>query len=121
MIPQPTPAMLETPSSRGRVHVVGAGPWASSSRRCSSRPGLSVQLYEKRNEYKRTRMVKLSSYLVADSLESYRTDHIDGENVEAVFDPAELDEGLAFRQSIPSDLMSLLQRLVATALFRSTQ
>src|SRR5438094_104806 len=39
---------------------------------------------------------------------SYRTDHIDGENVEAVFDPPELDEGLAFRQSIAPDLMALL-------------
>ena len=46
---------------------------------------------------------------MADSVESYRTDHIDGENIEAVFDPAELDEGLAFRQSIPSDLMALLR------------
>mgnify|MGYP003693900865 CR=1 FL=1 len=30
-------------------------------------------------------------------------------NIEAVFDPAELDEGLAFRQSIPADLMALLR------------
>jgi hypothetical protein len=72
--------------------------------------GFSVHLYEKRPEYKRTRMVQLASYLVADSLESYRSDHIDGENVEAVFDPPELEEGLAFRQSIPPDLMSLLQK-----------
>ena len=43
-------------------------------------------------------------------LESYRSDYIDGENVEAVFDPPELEEGLAFRQSIPADLMSLLQK-----------
>ena len=62
-----------------------------------------------RREYTRTRMVQLAPYLVADSVESYRTDYIDGENIEAVFDPAELDEGLAFRQSIPADLMSLLR------------
>ncbi len=68
-----------------------------------------MRLYEKRREYTRTRMVQLESYLVADSVESYRTDYIDGENVEAVFDPPELDEGLAFRQSIPSDLMALLR------------
>jgi hypothetical protein len=71
--------------------------------------GFSVHLYEKRREYTRTRMVRLGSYLVADSVESYRDDHIDGENIEAVFDPAELDEGLAFRQSIPSDLMTLVR------------
>jgi 2-polyprenyl-6-methoxyphenol hydroxylase-like FAD-dependent oxidoreductase len=71
---------------------------------------LSVRLYEKRSEYTRTRMVHLESYLVADSVESYRTaDFIDGESVEAIFDPAELNEGLAFRQSIPSDLMALLR------------
>ena len=68
-----------------------------------------MRLYEKRHEYTRTRMVQLAPYLVADSVESYRTDYIDGDSVEAVFDPAELDEGLAFRQSIPADLMALLR------------
>jgi hypothetical protein len=71
--------------------------------------GFSVQLFEKRHEYTRTRMVRLAPYLVADSVESYRTDSIDGDSVGAVFDPAELDEGLAFRQSIPADLMTLLR------------
>ena len=70
--------------------------------------GFSVRLYEKRREYTRTRMVQLAPYLVADSVESYRTDSIDGDSIEAVFDPAELDEALAFRQSIPADLMALL-------------
>ena len=71
--------------------------------------GFSVRLYEKRHEYSRTRMVQLAPYLVADSIESYRADHIDGDNVDAVFDPAELDEGLAFRQAIPEDLTALLR------------
>ena len=63
----------------------------------------SVRLYEKRHEYTRTRMVRLAPYLVADSVESYQTDSIDGDSVGAVFDPAELDEGLTFRQSMPAD------------------
>ena len=71
--------------------------------------GFSVRLYEKRHEYSRTRMVQLAPYLVADSVESYRADHIDGDNVDAVFDPAELDEGLAFRRAIPEDLTALLR------------
>ena len=75
-----------------------------------------MRLYEKRREYTRTRMVQLAPYLVADSVESYRTDSIDGESVEAIFDPPELDEGLAFRQSIPSDLMALLRGLGAGVL-----
>jgi hypothetical protein len=70
---------------------------------------LSVHLYEKRREYTRTRMVRLASYLVAESVDSYRADHFDAENIEAVFDPRELDEALAFRRSIPSDLMALLR------------
>jgi hypothetical protein len=74
-----------------------------------STEGFSLRLYEKRREYTRTRMVQLAPYLVADSVESYRTDSIDGDSVEALFDPAELDEGLAFRQSIPADLMALLR------------
>ena len=92
------------------MHVVGAGPVGLLlTALLQTMEGLSVRLYEKRRDYTRTRMVRLASYLVADSVESYRTDHIDGETVEAVFDPPELDEGLAFRQSIPSDLMALLR------------
>ena len=92
-----------------RVHVVGAGPVGLLlTALLQSMEGFSVRLYEKRREYTRTRMVQLAPYLVADSVESYRTDSIDGDSVEAVFDPAELDQGLAFRQSIPTDLMTLL-------------
>jgi hypothetical protein len=54
-------------------------------------------------------MVQLSPYLVADSVESYRTDAIDGDSIEAIFDPPELEEGLAYRQSIAPDLSALLQ------------
>jgi len=74
--------------------------------------GVSVRLYEKRREYTRTRMVQLAPYLVADSVESYRVDAIDGDSVEAVFDPPELDQGLAFRQTIPPDLGALLESWV---------
>jgi hypothetical protein len=74
--------------------------------------GFSVRLYEKRREYTRTRMVQLAPYLVADSVESYREDAIDGDSVEAIFDPPELAHGLAFRQSIPPDLRALLESWV---------
>ncbi|HEX5712240.1 MAG TPA: hypothetical protein VFX85_02880 [Solirubrobacterales bacterium] len=71
--------------------------------------GLSVRLYEKRGEYTRTRMVRLAEYLVADSVDGYRAGHFDVDNVEAVFDPAELAQGIEFRQSIPPDLMALMR------------
>jgi 2-polyprenyl-6-methoxyphenol hydroxylase-like FAD-dependent oxidoreductase len=101
----------ETLRSEGRVHVIGAGPVGLLlTALLQPLSGLSVRLYEKRREYTRTRMVRLASYLVADSVEGYRADHFDGDNVEAVFDPPELVEGLAFRQSIPSDLMALLRK-----------
>jgi hypothetical protein len=58
--------------------------------------GSSVRLYEKRQDDTRTRMVQLAPYLVADSSETYRTDPIDGDSLAAIFDPPELDEGLAF-------------------------
>ena len=91
------------------MHVVGAGPVGLLlTALLQSMEGCSVRLYEKRHEYTRTRMVQLASYLVADSVETYRADPIDGDSVEAIFDPPELDQGLAFRQSIPSDLMALL-------------
>ena len=54
-------------------------------------------------------MVQLAPYLVADSIANYCTDYIDGESVEAIFEPSELAEGLAFRQSIPPDLKGLLR------------
>lgn len=96
--------------SRERVHIIGAGPVGLLlTALLQTTPGCSVHLYEKRREYKRTRMVKLASYLVADSAEDYRADPLDGENVNAIFEPPELDEGLAFRQSIAPDLRSLLQ------------
>jgi hypothetical protein len=69
----------------------------------------SVRLYEKRRAYTRTRMVTLAPYLVADSVESYGADAIDGDSVGAIFDPPELEQGIAFRQSIPSDLSALLK------------
>ena len=99
----------ETRHAERRVHIVGAGPVGLMLTALLQTTGrFSIRLYEKRREYTRTRMVKLDSYLVADSVESYCIDPIDGENVEAVFDRTELDEGLAFRRSIPSDLKALL-------------
>jgi hypothetical protein len=93
-----------------RVHIIGAGPVGLLlAALLQSMEGFSVRLYEKRPKYSRTRMVKLSSFLVADSVESYCADYIDGDNVKAVFDVAELEESLAFRQSIPADLMSLIR------------
>jgi len=92
------------------VHVIGAGPVGLLlTALLQSVEGLSVCLYEKRREYTRTRMVQLAPYLVADSVESYRADAIDGDSVEAIFDSSELEQGLAFRQSIPPDLSALLR------------
>ena len=96
-----------------RVHVVGAGPVGLLlTALLQSMDGFSVRLYEKRREYTRTRMVQLAPYLVAESLESYRVDAIDGDSVEAIFDPPELEQGLEFRQSIPPDLSGLLESWV---------
>jgi 2-polyprenyl-6-methoxyphenol hydroxylase-like FAD-dependent oxidoreductase len=101
---------LDTVYSGRRVHVIGAGPVGLlMTALVQPMDGVSVCLYEKRREYTRTRMVQLASYLVADSVKSYCADYIDGESVAAVFEPPELDEGLAFRQSIPPDLMALLR------------
>ena len=92
------------------VHVVGAGPVGLLvAALLQTNECFSVHLYEKRREYTRTRMVQLAPYLVADSIESYCADYIDGESVGAIFEPAELEEGLAFRQSISPDLAELLR------------
>ena len=101
----------DAPRLSGRAHVIGAGPVGLLlTALLQSTDGFSVRLYEKRREYTRTRMVQLASYLVAESVESYRVDHIDGENVDAVFEPPELEAGITFRRSIPPDLSALLHR-----------
>ena len=93
-----------------RVHILGAGPVGLLlTALLQPTERFSVQLYEKRRDYTRTRMVQLAPYLVADSVASYCTDYIDEESVQALFDPQEISEGLAFRQSIPSDLMARLR------------
>jgi flavin-dependent dehydrogenase len=95
-------ANRETLLSGGQVHIIGAGPVGLLlTALLQSIEGFSVRLYEKRPTYTRTRMVKLSSFLAADSIESYCDDYVDGENIEAVFDIPELEETLAFRRSIP--------------------
>jgi 2-polyprenyl-6-methoxyphenol hydroxylase-like FAD-dependent oxidoreductase len=100
-----------SPRSERRVHVIGAGP-VGLLLTALLQPvgGLSVRLYEKRGTYSRKRMVRLASYLVAPSVEAYRADHFDGENVDALFDPSELAADIASRQSLPPDLLELLRR-----------
>ena len=93
----------------GRVHIVGAGPVGLFlTALLQSVDGQAVRLYERRREYTRTRMVSLAEYLVADSIESYKSDLIDGQDVEAIFEPADLQAGLAYRRSIAPDLQALL-------------
>src|SRR5262245_30891001 len=96
-----------------KVHIIGAGPVGLFlAALLQSTEGFPVRLYEKRPTYTRTRMVKLSSFLAADSVESYCEDHVDGQTIQAVFDDAELEETLSFRRSIPQDLMSLINAWV---------
>ena len=110
MPPQGGFGTSETLPPTVQVHVLGAGPVGLlMTALLQSTDRFSVHLYEKRSDYIRTRMVQLAPYLVADSIASYCTDYIDGESVEAIFEPSELEEGLAFRQSIPPDLMGLLR------------
>ncbi len=110
MPPQSGLPISETLAPAVRVHVVGAGPVGLVvAALLQSSDRFSVHLYEKRRDYTRTRMVQLAPYLVADSIASYCTDFIDEGSVEAIFEPSELAQGLAFRQSIPPDLMGLLR------------
>lgn len=100
---------LSSASAARRVHVVGAGPVGLlMTALLQQEPGYDIRLYEKRSEYTRDRMVRLAPYLVADSIDAYRSDPLDGDNVEAVFQPWELQEALAFRQQMSPDLRALL-------------
>jgi hypothetical protein len=92
------------------IHIIGAGPCGLIlTALLQSIEGLSIRLYEKRREYTRKRMVKLSPYLVAESVEAYRGDDLDGENVDAIFNPEELESGFAYRQEMPLKVRNLLK------------
>src|SRR5262249_2079141 len=106
----PARAPAPTVAEPVRVHVLGAGPVGLLlTALLQPTERFSVHLYEKRRDSTRPGMVQLASSLVADSVADYSTDHIDEESAPAVFEPEEVDQGLAFRQSIPADLMGLLR------------
>ena len=111
-IPTAAPGTTPTPTSRpmGTVHILGAGPVGLFlAALLQSVEGQRIRLYERRNEYTRTRMVSLAEYLTADSIDSYRSDPIDLQNVEAIFDSHQLEAGLAYRKTIAPDLRELLE------------
>ena len=54
-------------------------------------------------------MVSLAKYLIADSVESYKEDPVDGQDVEALYDPVELQTRLAYRSGVAPDLRALLE------------
>ena len=92
------------------MHVLGAGPVGlMTTALLQGMDGLDVRLYEKRGEYTRTRMVRLATHLIADSVDDYRADHPDGDNIDALVEPDELADSLVFKRSIPPDLMDLLR------------
>jgi 2-polyprenyl-6-methoxyphenol hydroxylase-like FAD-dependent oxidoreductase len=102
--------VIPTTRPMGRVHVLGAGPVGLFlTALLQSIEVQAVRLYERRDEYTRTRMVSLAEYLIADSIESYMADTIDGQSVEAIFDPIELETRLAYRRTIAPDLRALLE------------
>jgi 2-polyprenyl-6-methoxyphenol hydroxylase-like FAD-dependent oxidoreductase len=95
---------------QGRIHIVGAGPVGLFlAALLQEAEGQEIRLYERRSEYTRTRMVSLAKYLVADSIESYREDPVDGQDVEALYDPVELEARLAYRRTVAPDLRALLE------------
>ena len=92
----------QTPHPDGRIHIIGAGPVGLMlTSMLQSADGPPVRLYERRREYTRTRMVSLAPYLVADSIEAYEADSVDEESVEAIFERADLEAALAYRQTMP--------------------
>ncbi|MCK0113612.1 FAD-dependent monooxygenase [Ornithinimicrobium sp. F0845] len=97
------------PPRPGTVHIAGAGPVGLFLAALLQSDGWRVRLYERRREYTRSRMVSLADYLTADSIDTYRTDPLDGQNVHAIFDRDQLEAGLAYRSTMAADLRGLLE------------
>jgi hypothetical protein len=94
----------------GTVHIIGGGPVGLFfAALLQSLPGQRVRIWERRPDYTRTRMVTLAPYLVADSIETYQADVLDGPNVAALFDPQELETRLAYRRTVAPDLRALIE------------
>ena len=95
----------------GRVHISARGRSVFSWLRCSSPwTDVDVRLYEKRDEYTRTRMVHLEPYLAADSIESYCTDpHRRRQRPGRLRSGSSWTRPSSSERSIPSDLMTLLR------------
>lgn len=90
-----------------QIHIIGAGPVGLFlAALLQPVEGMKIRLYEKRPDYQRTRMVRLASHLRADT--DSHADTIDSDNIDAVFEPHELETKLAFKKSVPADLMSQL-------------
>ncbi|HET8663047.1 MAG TPA: hypothetical protein VFM08_01920 [Nocardioides sp.] len=102
--------MVKVDRPQGRIHVIGAGPVGLFlTALLQSVEGQRIRLYEHRPAYTRTRMVSLAPYLIADSIESYKADAIDGQDVEAIWDPHELTMRLDYRRTVAPDLRALLE------------
>ncbi len=101
--------MTQPQRPMGRIHIVGGGPVGLFlAALLQGVEGQRVTVYEQRDTYERKRMVSLDPYLVADSIEAYGADIIDGQDVNAIFDPVELETRLAYRRTVAPDLRALL-------------
>lgn len=104
------PRTATLPRPLGTVHIIGAGPVGLFlAALLQSRDEQQVRLYERRHHYTRTRMVSLADYLTADSVDNYGNDPVDRQNVQAIFDPGQLEAGLAYRRAMAPDLRRLLE------------
>ena len=98
-----------TPRPMGRVHSIGAGPVGLFlAALLQSVDGQRVRLYERRDRVHADAHGVPRGYLVADSIESYKEDEVDGQDVEAIFEPFELETRLAYRRLVAPDVRALL-------------
>lgn len=94
------------------TYIIGAGPVglaaAALIQRTTSR---NVMVFEKRSAYTRERQITLSPLLLAETLEDYLLASGDGDDLRAVFSPAEIDSLLASKRAMPREFSELLRRI----------
>lgn len=94
------------------IYIIGAGPVGLLTAALLQRTSpCEIVLFEKRPSYTRTRMVTLSSSLLACELFGHRIEHEDGDDMRALFTPRDLVDLFTSKRVLPQEIRDFLSQI----------